>query len=543
MNGAEKDWDAIIIGTGIGGGTLGHALAAAGKRVLFCEKGRNYLDDAAAHRGEFAESVVQRQSSGDNRLADCYQRAGRWHDEIVDVSTGRVKQFIPFLGIGVGGSSALYGGAMERFFSADFTPGSVYDGSTGSNFPDAWPITYDELIPYYRQAESLYRVHGSPDPLKAGEKMSLSPPPPYSGAALELMETFRQKGLHPYRLPIACNYDTGCGGCQGFLCHSDCKNDSARICVAPAMEKHGAGLLTDCEVTRVLVENGTARGVFCRVDGKGITLRAKTIVLAAGALVSPIILMNSACPDGTDGLGNVSGLVGRNLMRHHIDLYAVFPRAKDGCASNDKELAFNDLYWDGGEKLGTFQSFGAMPPVQVVVDELQRDISRRAIPGLGWLFAPVKPMVRWGLGKVFSRAIIFAAIKEDLPYPENRVMPPTGETPAGPVRFKYTVNAHEKKRITIFREKIASILRPYRFMLIKQAENNERIAHACGTCRFGVDPETSVLDPFNRVHGVKNLYVTDASFFPTSGGTNPSLTIAANALRVADHMLNEADHI
>ncbi len=108
--------------------------------------------------------------------------------------------------------------------------------------------------------------------------------------------------------------------------------------------------------------------------------------------------------------------------------------------------------------------------------------------------------------------------------------------------IRYQIHDYERARIKVFREELRKILKPYRFMLIKQAENNERIAHACGTCRFGLDRKESVLDVNDCAHGISNLYVVDSSFFPSSGGTNPALTIAANALRVADHLISTGNN-
>jgi choline dehydrogenase-like flavoprotein len=129
---------------------------------------------------------------------------------------------------------------------------------------------------------------------------------------------------------------------------------------------------------------------------------------------------------------------------------------------------------------------------------------------------------------------------EDLPYEENRVQLPERPETGGPrVSIAYRVSQQDRRRIRTFRARIREILKPYRFLLIKQAENNKRLAHVCGTCRSGRDPGSSVLDPYNRAHGLENLYVVDSSFFPSSGGTNPGLTITANALRVADHLIGQ----
>jgi choline dehydrogenase-like flavoprotein len=530
----DSKWDVIVIGTGMGGATLGYALARAGRRVLFCEQGRSLQADDHSLRGNFAEMFFDRPEAPAAKHAETLARAGRCWDPIEDRSQPRARSYIPFIGAGTGGSSALYGMALERFYPDDFTPKRHHPGALGADIPDVWPISYEDLRPYYRAAEALYGVRGGTDPLRAGHLDPLPPPTPMTGAAHELAEFLQARGCHPYRLPMACERVPGCLGCQGFLCPKPCKNDSYRICLEPAVKDHGARLLDECRVVRLTATRDTVTGVECVRRGEEFTLRGALVVLAAGALNTPSLLLRSATSEWPAGLANDSGLVGRNLMRHFIDLYAVFLKSRDGLAGSQKELAFNDYYVSESGKFGTVQSFGALPPASVLVAGMEEDL-RHA--GAGWLspaFPLVRPVLRQVLGRQLSRALILASIMEDLPYRENRVAP-IADGPG--VTMEYQVFPHERARIALWRRKLREDLRPYRVMVIKQAENNERIAHASGTCRFGTDPRTSVLDADNRAHGLSNLYVVDSSFFPTSAGTNPALTIAANALRVADRIL------
>jgi choline dehydrogenase-like flavoprotein len=531
---SQTRWDVLVVGTGMGGATLGYALARAGKRVLFCEKGRSYLAGDPGLRGDFAEAFLSRPESEGPADAIVLARAGRWWDPIEDRSGRRARRYIPFIGAGTGGSSALYGMVLERFYPEDFTPARNYPAAEAGNLPEAWPITYEELRPYYRAAEALYRVRGELDPLRADRLDPLLPSPPsVTGAAQELFDFLRGKGLHPYRLPLACELVPDCLGCQGFLCPKDCKNDSARICLVPALKQHGARLLDECRVERLEASREAVTGVVCSRRGERHTLRAETVVLAAGALETPGLLLRSTSADWPNGLANASGLVGRNLMRHYIDLYAVFLKNPDGLGSGLKELAFNDYYRGDGLKAGTVQAFGALPPARFLVAGLEKDLRGG---GKGWLVPLLRmagPFLRRYLGRQFARSLLLATIVEDRPHPENRVGPAADRT--GLV-LEYRVRDFEQGRIRAMRQRMAQTLKPYRFMLLKQAENNDRIAHACGTCRFGADPRTSVLDAANRAHGIRNLYVVDGSFFPSSAGTNPGLTIAANALRVADRI-------
>jgi choline dehydrogenase-like flavoprotein len=536
----HREWDVVVIGTGMGGATLGYALAKAGRKILFCERGRSHLGDGPALRGDFAETFFDRPEAPQPKHADVLLRAGRYAEEVTDRSTTRVTRYVPVIGCGTGGSSALYGGALERFFPADFAPKRYHRAASETTLPESWPISYEDLRPYYEAAESLFRVHGTPDPCRADDRTSpLLPPPPLAAKNQELHDFFRAKGLHPYHLPLACYTVADCRVCQGFLCPRDCKGDSARTCLRPALEAHGAELLDDCEVRRLEATRTAVTKVVCRRRGEDLALRAGVVVLAAGALETPRLLFNSASPAWPNGLANDSGLVGRNLMRHYIDLYAVACRSAGQAGENLKELAFNDLYVTDGEKYGTFQSFGALPPMPVLLAGMEHDLRNSRMAMVAPFFKLARPALRLALGRVLAGRVILASILEDLPYADNRVTLPDFGHGGGRDRLalSYRIREYDRARIRAFRERLGEVLRPYRFLLIKQAENNERLAHACGTCRFGADPRESVLDPWNRAHGLANLYVVDSSFFPSGGGTNPGLTIAANALRVADHLL------
>jgi choline dehydrogenase-like flavoprotein len=532
----DQLWDAVVVGAGMGGATVGFALARAGQRVLFVEKGASHLDKPAASRGSYAEAGFAKPAAPQPQHREHLQRAGRYPDLIEDRSTVRTTTFIPFIGAGSGGSSALYGMALERFFPSDFEPRRSYPGVPGTTLPEQWPISYAQLAPYYEAAEQLFRVRGTPDPLRAGPMAThLAPPPPLTPGAAELFEFFGAKGLHPYRLPMACEFVPGCATCQGYLCDKNCKNDAGRICLAPAIADHGARLLDQCEVLRLEASRTEVTGLVCRWRGKELRLRGKRVILAAGALETPRILLGSASADWPNGVANDSLLVGRNLMRHHIDLYLVDPKVRR-FDNRHKEFAFNDFYQKDGQKLGSVQSFGRLPPAPVLAASMADDLRQGPLPWSAALFKLAQPAIQPVLRTLVNDRMILASTLEDLPYADNRVaLAPAGSEAR--LTLTYRVRQHDKARIGAFRSLMKQVLKPYSFSVVKQAENNQRIAHVCGTCRFGTDPADSVLDENNRAHGLINLYIVDASFFPSSGGTNPSLTIAANALRVAEHLI------
>ena len=524
------EWDAVIVGTGIGGATLGYALAKAGKRVLFCERGPSYLAAKNSVRvGEFAELGFPARVES-SKVEAILNESGRYHELLQDDSGS---DFYPMMGMGVGGSSALYGMIMERFFPSDFVPASKYPGTTESNLPDEWPISYGELLPYYDQAEALYRVHGTCDPMRPnGEEPTLATPPKLSNSNQALANHFEQKNLHPYHTPMACEYQQGCRECIGYICKRKCKVDSVVACLEPAVVEHGATLLDQCNVLSIESNQSRATAVRVSYRGEEFSIPGKTIVLAAGAIHSPALLLKSRSGAFPNGLANSSDMVGRNLMRHFFDYFLVKTNPVPVAGELSKQLALNDFYQVNGVGYGTLQSFGPLPPPRVLSAEMQ--VSNALDSKIkNALFGLMRPFIEIGAKSLFKDRQMLASIMEDLPYHENRVALKGN----GALYMNYVMGSQDKVRLKKFRAMIKESLEPLPTKMLAQAHINQRIAHACGTCRFGDDPKNSVLDRNNRAHDLQNLYVVDNSFLPTSSGTNPSLTTAANALRVADTML------
>jgi len=277
----------------------------------------------------------------------------------------------------------------------------------------------------------------------------------------------------------------------------------------------------------------SVRAVRCKWQGRELRISAKLFVVAAGALITPVLLLNSASAAWPDGLANRSGCVGRNLMFHASDFIAVRPRHRSSAVGPKKALSLNDFYVHDGAKLGTFQSMGISVDPGYVLYYL-RSVLQKAPKWQRALIGPFLRVVAHLAALYFAGAAVFASIVEDLPYWENRVVP--DPRAKNGLRFAYRYPEELRARTRLSRRALAESLKRRHRTMVLSGENNLNFGHTCGTCRFGDDPATSVLDRDNRAHDVANLYVVDASFFPSSGGTNPSLTIAANALRAAEAM-------
>ena len=524
-------WDVIVVGTGMGGGMLGYSLARSGRRVLFVEKGRSTLPGAPGTiRSSIPEEAEPLASRSTETYHDVLVRAGRSTDDIEDISGRSSRRYLPLVGSGTGGSSSLYHMVCERFFARDFTPRQDFRNPGDSTVPEAWPVTYDQMRPWYTAAEKLLRVRGQPDPLRPeAADAGLPAPPPFSADNQPLVDYLAGRGLHPYHLPMACEYTDGCATCSGYLCGQSCKNDAARNALLPALDEHGAQLLTECRVVRLDADETHVRQVICQHSSGMLTLKAKVVALAAGALITPVLLLGSRSGDWPRGLANGSDWVGRNLMRHLVDFIQVWAEPDRKVAAENKEIGLNDFYFWEGQKYGTVQSGGLMPSMAALTNHP------------GWRPAALRlisPAVRPVYERFFTGGLVLGAMLEDLPYLDNRVLPSEGSNLNGRqrLRLQYRLHASETERRAEFLRQLKRVFEPFRTMTLRTAQSNSVLAHVCGTCRFGTDPKTSVLDPQNRAHEVENLYVVDGSFFPSSTGINPSLTIAANALRVAEHM-------
>src|SRR4051794_12395097 len=504
--------DVLVIGSGAGGGAVAWALAPTGKKIVLLE------------RGDWLPREPQNWDPQALWAEGRYHNSGEW----TDGSDGR--RFAPKQNYYVGGNTKFYGAILYRFRERDFGPVQHVDGIS-----PAWPISYADLAPYYDRAERLYQVHGTrgEDP----DEPPTSGPYPWPAISDEpriaqLRADLTAAGLHPFSLPNGILLDEArphlsacirCATCDGFPCLVNGKADAAVMTVEPALRHDNVQLRTRARVVRLETDpsgRSVSRVVVDR-DGEREEYTADVVVLAAGAINSAALLLASASERHPQGLGNGSGHVGRHLMLHNNSGLVAFSKTLNPTRFQ-KTLGVNAFYWpaplapDGQSRVGSTQMNGKSAAVLIG-------------------FAAPDPRAPAELAR---HSIDFWLTTEDLPLDENRVTVDRD----GAISLRYTrTNAAEVTRLRMRFQGLLDAIRCEQDVYENHSYAGGQlgiggVAHQNGTIRFGSDPSTSPLDLDCRMHDVDNLYVADSSFFVSSTAVNPTLTIIANALRVADRV-------
>ena len=512
----DKRYDVIIIGSGAGGGTLARQLAPSGKSILILERG-DWLKREAQNWDATAVFEHNRYVSPDT----WYDRHGR--------------PFQPQVHYFVGGATKLFGAALYRLRREDFGELHHHDGIS-----PAWPFTYEDLEPYYTRAEQMYHVHGlrGQDPTEPPASAPYPCEPVSSEPRIQqLYDDLTAAGCRPFPAPCAVMlnernmaYSTciRCQTCDGFPCLVHAKCDAEVVAVRPALEFPNVLLVRNAKAVRLETNaDGTAvTEVVAEIGGEREVFRGDIVVVSCGAANSAKLLLMSANAAHPNGLANGSGQVGRNYMFHNSQAVLALSREPNPTMFQ-KTIALNDFYFgmDGFEyPMGNIQMIGK---------------------SLGPMYRGEKPLetalIPMGLlGDLARHALDFWLTTEDLPDPENRVTVDR----AGHLTLSYTPN-NQVPRQKLY-EKLKSILGQLgmhpdhlipRNIYMKTDIPIAGCAHQAGTCRFGTDATSSVLDVNCKAHELDNLYVVDTSFFVSIGAVNPSLTVMANALRVGDHLL------
>jgi choline dehydrogenase-like flavoprotein len=515
---SSEHYDVIIIGSGPGGGTMAWRLAQTGKRILLLERG-DYLPRERENWDSQAVFTDAR-----------YQTTDTWYN-----SEG--KEFHPGLHYFVGGNSKVYGGVLLRLRERDFDETKHPDGIS-----PGWPVKYDTFEPYYQAAEELYHVHGlrGEDPTEPpSTKPYAYPPVSHEPRIQKLFDDLKREGHHPFHLPVGILLDENhgkalphspcirCNAFDGYPCLTNGKADAQIICVDPALQAHqNLTLLTNSYVSKLQTDSGGNRisGVVVSQKAEQVTFTADIVVVACGALSSALLMLRSANADHPQGLANSSGLVGRNYMRHNNATILAISRTPNP-TKFQKTLGLNDFYFGSDDwdfPLGHIQMVGKSDGVQ---------IHGEGLPDfLQWF--PNMPF-EW----LAQHSIDFWLTSEDLPLPQNRIF--YNEDRVTLDLTPTNMEGHERLKQKL-RELCSKLdVHPHLFERSLYLGKDVPIggtAHQAGTMRFGTDPAQSVLDLNCKAHGIENLYVTDASFFPSIGAVNPTLTIIANALRVGNHI-------
>ncbi|NPD69489.1 GMC family oxidoreductase [Lichenicola cladoniae] len=512
-------YDIIVIGSGPGGGALAQRLAPTGKRILMLERG-DYLPRS---RSNWDSKTVF--------VDGTYQATETWYGR-------KGESFHPGLHYYVGGNSKVYGSALFRLRERDFGEIQHKDGLS-----PAWPVGYDVFEPYYTQAETLFHVHGQrgEDPTEPWSSAPYAyPPVKHEPRVQELSDVLQRQGLHPFHLPLGIKLDQNpdgsattyspcirCDAFDGFPCAVNAKADAQVICVDPTRAAYpNFTLLTGAYVTKLETDASgrSVSRVHVRRENRDEQYSADIVVVAAGALSSALLLLRSASDTHSTGLANGSDQVGRNYMRHTMSVVMALLKEPNDTVFQ-KTLALSDYYFGADDwefPLGLIQMCAASHGEQ---------IRGEALPGfLSWMpEMPFEMMARHSMD--------FWLQSEDLPRPENRVRY-DGD------RVVLEVEESSEEAARRLRAKLKKIVAPMgawpglidRNLYLGKDIPIGGTAHQAGTCRFGPDPKSSVLDLDCKAHQLDNLYITDASFFPSIGAVNPTLTIIANALRVADHI-------
>jgi choline dehydrogenase-like flavoprotein len=509
---ADVRYDAIVVGSGFGGTMAASQLVDAGRRVLMVERGtwvprgpRNWSAQAVGPLTPYysTETPYRALAGGESDVVGSFQC--------------------------VGGPSVFYGGAALRFRARDFEAAPEIVEDSGAE----WPYRYDDVEAHYARAERLLGVAGElgGDPT---EPPHSTPYPQLPGALSPTARLIRDAavrlGLTPSRLPLAFNHAArdgrtpcaACSTCDGFACAIGAKNDLATA-VLPGLIRRGLQLQPDTVAVRLVAEGGRITGLDCveRTSGRPVRYRGRLFVLGAGALASPHLLLAS----GLHRRHASGRAIGRYLTRHwNAVVIGLFPRRPDREAQFHKQLAIHDLYFGHPRvaappgKLGAIQQLST-PPAELVKAHLPR-------------------LVGGAVAKTLPHATGLLVMAEDQPRAGNGVDVDPRRLdrfglPELRITHHYTPRDEAAGRALVAQAR--AILREAGAW-VTYVQPIRTFSHALGTVRMGVDPETSPLDLDCRLRGTENLYVVDGSCFPTSGAVNPSLTIAANALRAGERL-------
>ena len=516
-------YDILIIGSGAGGASFAQALAGTGKSILILERGE--------HLPVGRENWDPRRVFVDR----IYRTDEQWTDK-------DDKAFTPNTHYWVGGNTSFYGAALMRFKPLDFERVEHFDGIS-----PAWPVTYEDMRPWYEVAERIWEVHGERgiDPTDDPN----DPPYPFPALAhdpgmIRLKEHFEDLGWTPSPLPLGIRRNdqdprdgkcVRCKTCGGFPCRLLAKVDARTAALKPLEAYPNVTLLPGHKVLELKTDASGKKVTEVAASGPDgvVTFTADYVALAAGAANSAALLLKSVSPKHPNGLANSSDQVGRNYMYHSTSAVLSVTLLARFESNFPKTLCVNDFYYGDSQEqfpypMGQIQMLEYMSG-QTLEGQLADVVNPNLIPNS---FSDA----------VAERMVSFLVMSEDLPLPHNRVT--LNEN--GGIKLSYTegdLTAH-KKLVEKLETGLQGFTRERTSLFEGQFIIDQELplygtAHQCGTLRMGDDPTSSVVDKWCKAHDLDNLYVVDASVFVSSAAVNPTLTIVANALRVGDHLARQ----
>ncbi|MFM2282204.1 MAG: hypothetical protein RLZZ444_4435 [Pseudomonadota bacterium] len=493
--------DIVIIGSGIGGATMAAGLARTGARILILEAG-DHLIDRPENRDQHA----------------IFQRGFFRPKEVWYEADGT--PFNPGNYYNVGGNSKFYGAVLTRYRKEDFAELRHREGVS-----PAWPFPYEVLEPWYGRAETLFKVRGTlgEDPTEPEHSTPYPYPPVREEKVIARVRSrLKDVGMHPYSLPLGVDIDAWLkGGKTPWDAHphrADGKMDAETTALADALRHPNVELMTNARVVRLetATDGNRISGIVYRKDGAEHRLSPRLVVLSAGAVQSAALLLRSANEHHPRGLANSSDQVGRNFMNHNSSAVLALSPFFVNRSTYQKTFGFNDFYLSdgaGGAPLGNVQLLG----------RVSGKILKANMPSVP----------EWLLNRVSLHTVDFYAMSEDIPHPESRVM-----VDGDRIILKWRRTNWQAHLDLV--AKLKAVLRKAGFpIVLSRAFDKRTPSHQCGTIRIGDDPGAAPLDIWCRSFDHANLFVVDASFLPTSAAVNPALTIAAQALRVADHIASK----
>ena len=544
----DKIFDVCVIGTGAGGGVMIDQLTAAGFSVVALERGP-YLPVS-----EFDDDELR------NGIRDLVFSANQ-EETFRNPRTGEIESgSFSLISHCVGGTITHWDGMSWRFRPDEFRVLSTEGPVAGASLAD-WPISYEDMAPFYEKAEWDFGIsgiaggHATEPPRKRGYP---NPPHPYRSASQMIEKGANANGYKPFPIPLAINSQAyggrpACvrgGACRGYGCPIHAKSTTYSISLPRAAATGNLDLRADAQVFDIPVKNGRATGArYLDSLGSAHEVKARQVISAAGTMGTPHIMLQSVSEGFSDGLGNGSGLVGKNLQFHHFPgAAAYFDDDMHGYTGFEGHIAIDDLHSSDSRR--GFIRGGVLIEANVY--------THQPLHHALMLSEGQEESRRWGAGlknhmRSFPHTVQLVGVCEELPMESNQVaLDPNIKDRFGLPVIQITKGNHpnDVAMNKWYGERVVEIMKAagaarvdapsvpgFDIKLEAPVTGSE---HNHGTCRMGNDPNKSVLNKWCQSHEVPNFWVCDGSVMPTNGGYNPTLTILANSYRVADYFVAQA---